>query len=44
MSPGSSRASGTLTMPADKAAITVSLDIVNPESGAIDTVILIADD
>lgn len=41
---GSSRASGTLTMPADKAAITVSLDIVNPESGAIDTVILIADD
>ena len=41
---GSSRASGTLTMPADIAAITVSLDIVNPESGAIDTVILIADE
>ena len=41
---GASRASGTLSMPTDSTSITVSLDIVNPESGAIDTVILIADD
>ena len=40
---GASRASGSLSMPADKAMITVSLDIVNPETGAIDTAILIAD-
>ena len=40
---GASRASGSLSMPADKATLTVSLDIVNPETGAIDTAILIAD-
>ena len=40
---GASRASGTLSLPASKNSITASLDIVNPETGAIDTTILMAE-